>query len=161
MINKPYLADRTSATPIILRWSLTALAAVAIFGPITLQIKIPIYELMAAGIAALVIIAAILRAAADLIERQCTWYQLTPTQLKIRHGVFTKDERTIPLTAIQSTRIRWPLVGRLLNYGTIRIELMGNYPSLLFLVDNPAAWRDALEHQPTRTLYDSLKSTFV
>jgi membrane protein YdbS with pleckstrin-like domain len=144
MINRTRLAQRTSATPIVLQWSISCLATLAILGPLTLQIGIPIYQALLAAITTLTTIGVSLIAVSDMIRRQCTWYEITPTHLHTRRGILTKDERTIPLAAIQSTSIRWPLVGRLLNYGSIRIEPMGNYPSVLFLIDNPRAWQNAL-----------------
>jgi uncharacterized membrane protein YdbT with pleckstrin-like domain len=149
MTNQIPLAQRRSATPIFLEWSISTLAALLILGPLTLNIGIPLYQILLSAIIAFTILAATLHAASAIIQRQCTWYEITATQLRTRRGILTKIERTIPLVAIQSTTIKWPLVGRLLNYGTIRIELIGNYPSILFLIDNPTTWQHALMNSNT------------
>jgi len=147
MRKTPPLADRPSIKPILLMWVITLAALLVMAGAIFPFLKIQIYQVLWLGIMLLFVLLSIARALSDLVHRQFTWYELTPMQLYIRRGLITKDEKTIPLSAIQSCTIRWPLVGQWLDYGHVRVDTAAGGGVILRFVTNPRAWRDAL--QPT------------
>lgn len=68
---------------------------------------------------------------------------LTRRSVVRRTGVFTKEERAVPLNQVQDISISYGIVRRLLGHGDIRIETAGsgNVEIVMKNVDKPEEFR--------------------
>jgi len=75
------------------------------------------------------------------------WYNnylaLTRRSIVRRTGVFTKEERAVPLNQVQDISISYGIVRRLLGHGDIRIETAGSSNTEIIMknVDKPEEFR--------------------
>lgn len=68
---------------------------------------------------------------------------LTRRSIVRRTGVFTKEERAVPLNQVQDISISYGIVRRLLGHGDIRIETAGSSNTEIIMknVDKPEEFR--------------------
>ncbi len=68
---------------------------------------------------------------------------LTPRSVVRRTGVFTKEERAVPLNQVQDISISYGIIRRLLGHGDIRIETAGsgNVEIVMKNIDKPEEFR--------------------
>lgn len=68
---------------------------------------------------------------------------LTRRSIVRRIGVFTKEERAVPLNQVQDISISYGIVRRLLGHGDIRIETAGSSNTEIIMknVDKPEEFR--------------------
>jgi uncharacterized membrane protein YdbT with pleckstrin-like domain len=68
---------------------------------------------------------------------------LTKQAIIRRRGVFTKDERAVPLNRVQDISITYGIVRRILGHGDIRIETAGTAGTEIIMknVDKPEEFR--------------------
>jgi putative membrane protein len=68
---------------------------------------------------------------------------LTKQAIIRRKGVFTKDERAVPLNRVQDISISYGIIRRILGHGDIRIETAGTAGTEIIMknVDNPEEFR--------------------
>jgi uncharacterized membrane protein YdbT with pleckstrin-like domain len=71
------------------------------------------------------------------------YLSLTKQAIIRRKGVFTKEERAIPLNRVQDISISYGVIRRLLGHGDIRIETAGTAGTEIIMknVDNPEEFR--------------------
>lgn len=80
---------------------------------------------------------------------------LTRRSIVRRKGVFTKEERAVPLNQVQDVSISYGIVRRLLGHGDIRIETAGSGGTEIIMqnVDKPEEFR-ALVFEYIDRFYD-------
>ncbi|GAB4421004.1 MAG: hypothetical protein KatS3mg051_0737 [Anaerolineae bacterium] len=68
---------------------------------------------------------------------------LTRRSIVRRTGVFTKEERAVPLNQVQDISISYGIIRRLLGHGDIRIETAGSSNTEIIMknVDKPEEFR--------------------
>lgn len=68
---------------------------------------------------------------------------LTRRSIVRRTGVFTKEERAVPLNQVQDISISYGIIRRLLGHGDIRIETAGSANTEIIMknVDDPEEFR--------------------
>lgn len=60
-------------------------------------------------------------------------------------GILKKTTMDSPVSKISSVKVDQGIIGRMLNYGTVRINLSGDVADYCFkYVDNPNAFKDSL-----------------
>jgi hypothetical protein len=66
-----------------------------------------------------------------------------------RSGVFGKGERSIPLSRVQDVSVSYGLIGRILGYGTVRVESAGGPKTEIVAtaVSDPLGVKDAILRQ--------------
>jgi len=71
---------------------------------------------------------------------------VTDRRVVWKSGLFSKNERTIPLQQVQDVSVSYGFFGQLLGYGTIRIESAGGpEPEIVAInIAGPDAVRDAI-----------------
>lgn len=64
-------------------------------------------------------------------------------RVTLQSGVLSKDERSIPLGRVQDVGVRQSLLGRMFNYGNVRIESAGGGSTEIQMnnVSNPRSIR--------------------
>lgn len=74
---------------------------------------------------------------------------LTTQAIIRRKGVFTKDERAVPLNRVQDVSITYGIIRRILGHGDIRIETAGTAGTEIIMknVDNPEEFRTQIFKQ--------------
>lgn len=87
-----------------------------------------------------------------LLVWRCTHYVLTGERVLLQRGVLSRDRRDLPLHRIDQHTLRQSPLGRLLGYGTLRIDAVGEEPAVLAAVPRPARVQTTLyelvEHAP-------------
>ncbi len=68
---------------------------------------------------------------------------LTKRSIVRRTGVFTKEERAVPLNQVQDISISYGIIRRLLGHGDIRIETAGSSGTEIIMknIDKPEEFR--------------------
>ena len=68
---------------------------------------------------------------------------LTKRSIVRRTGVFTKEERAVPLNQVQDLSISYGIIRRLLGHGDIRIETAGSSGTEIIMknIDKPEEFR--------------------
>jgi uncharacterized membrane protein YdbT with pleckstrin-like domain len=71
---------------------------------------------------------------------------LTDRSVIRRKGLFTKEERAVPLNQVQDISISYGLIRRLLGHGDIRIETAGTAGTEIVVknIDNPEGFRSMI-----------------
>lgn len=139
------LQTQQALLPIFIQWPVTALLVFGFIGLIAFQFRqIALLNLFYAGIALLLLGTIAVRFIQDLIDQRLTVYTLTRTDLTEVRGGLTRRTRTIPLDKIQSISTRQPLLGQLLNYGSVGVTTAGYGTIRLYGIQNPQAWEQTL-----------------
>jgi uncharacterized membrane protein YdbT with pleckstrin-like domain len=85
------------------------------------------------------------------IRWQSIAYTLTDQRIKIESGVFSRQEKVIPIDRIQDCMTRQSLVGRLLGYGRVEVDAAGAQGAeVLAHLPNPGTFRDQVFVQSER-----------
>jgi uncharacterized membrane protein YdbT with pleckstrin-like domain len=68
---------------------------------------------------------------------------LTKRSIVRRKGVFTKEERAVPLNQVQDISISYGIIRRILGHGDIRIETAGTSGTevIMYNIDKPEEFR--------------------
>jgi uncharacterized membrane protein YdbT with pleckstrin-like domain len=84
-----------------------------------------------------------------LFWHRSDYVALTEKSIVRRWGVVQRFERTVPLHRVQDVSIRQGILGRLLNYGELRIETAGGSSTEIAMetMDGPAQFRDLVLQQ--------------
>lgn len=71
---------------------------------------------------------------------------LTERSIVRRRGVFTKEERAVPLNQVQDISISYGIIRRMLGHGDIRIETAGTGGTeiIMYNVDKPEEFRSQI-----------------
>jgi uncharacterized membrane protein YdbT with pleckstrin-like domain len=78
------------------------------------------------------------------IRWQSTAYTLTDQRVKIESGVFTRQEKIIPIDRVQNCTTKMSLLGRVLGYGRVEIDDAAGAQGAEVLdhLPNPGTFRD-------------------
>ena len=80
----------------------------------------------------------------ELIEAHFSSLTLTRTQVIRERGLINHDYDKIPIHAIQTTRIRYALLGRILGYGTLQMGTPSG-PITVRHLSSPQKWIDCID----------------
>jgi uncharacterized membrane protein YdbT with pleckstrin-like domain len=74
---------------------------------------------------------------------------LTKRSIVRRKGVFTKEERAVPLNQVQDISISYGIIRRILGHGDIRIETAGTSGTevIMYNIDKPEEFRSKVFEQ--------------
>ncbi len=145
MSSEIVLRDKPALTPIIAIPILATLTSLILFLLVAQLIqRIPLLLSVTGLLFFLIVALTFLRAAVVLVTREFSHYALTQTHLLGRYGLLHRDEFDIPLANIQDITIKQPLVGMLLDYGTLRVTTAGSSFKLYYL-PHPRRWREEIE----------------
>jgi membrane protein YdbS with pleckstrin-like domain len=84
-----------------------------------------------------------LRIVIDLAERQVSLYTLTDECLSVRRG-FNQRINTIPIEHVQQIMVRKPILGLILNYGTLVVKGPGFSFAKIDRVPSPDKWQSTI-----------------
>jgi len=85
------------------------------------------------------------------IRWRSTAYTLTDQRIKLESGVFSRQEKIIPIDRIQDCTTRVSLMGRMLGYGRVEVDAAGAQGAeILVHLPNPGAFRDQVFVQSER-----------
>lgn len=84
-----------------------------------------------------------------LLSWLCKSLTVTESRAIYRKGIIAKDERSVLLEKVQDVRISYGILGRVLGYGTIRIETAGASGTEIVAqnFNNPDKIRDAIQRR--------------
>ena len=85
------------------------------------------------------------------IRWQSTSYSLSDQRIAIETGVFSRQEKIIPIDRVQDCTTRQSILGRVLGYGRIEIDAAGAQGAeILDHLPNPGQFRDQVFMQSER-----------
>jgi uncharacterized membrane protein YdbT with pleckstrin-like domain len=84
-----------------------------------------------------VAIAALARLAKWMLEWWNEVIIVTDKRIMISSGILTKKHSIISITDVTDVTVMWPVLGRLLGYGTVRIYLIGQYRESIEYLPSP------------------------
>jgi uncharacterized membrane protein YdbT with pleckstrin-like domain len=116
-------------------------ADVTILGPDHLYYNFPQHTrlFLSLGVAAI----ALLWLIVVWIRWQSTTYTLTDQRIKIEMGVFSRQEKIIPIDRVQDCMTKESVLGRILGYGRVEVDAAGAQGAeVLNNLPNPGAFRD-------------------
>jgi len=77
------------------------------------------------------------------IRWQSTSYTLTDQRIKIETGIFSRQEKIIPIDRVQDCMTKQSLIGRILGYGRVEVDAAGAQGAeVLNNLPSPGAFRD-------------------
>ena len=77
------------------------------------------------------------------IRWRSTSYTLTDQRIKIETGIFSRQEKVIPIDRVQDCMTRQSVTGRILGYGRVEVDAAGAQGAeVLDHLPNPGAFRD-------------------
>ena len=77
------------------------------------------------------------------IRWQSTAYTLTDQRITIETGVFSRQEKIIPIDRVQDCTTRQSILGRILSYGRVEVDAAGSQGAeVLDHLPNPGQFRD-------------------
>jgi uncharacterized membrane protein YdbT with pleckstrin-like domain len=77
------------------------------------------------------------------IRWQATTYTLTDQRIAIETGVFSRQEKIIPIDRVQDCSTRQSILGRILGYGRVEVDAAGSQGAeILDHLPNPGQFRD-------------------
>ncbi len=84
-----------------------------------------------------------------LLWWRSNYLALTTRSIIRRRGVFTKEERAVPLNQVQDISISYGIIRRMLGHGDIRIETAGSSGTEIIMhnVDKPEDFRTQIFKQ--------------
>jgi uncharacterized membrane protein YdbT with pleckstrin-like domain len=85
------------------------------------------------------------------IRWQSIAYTLTDQRIKIESGVFSRQEKVIPIDRVQDCMTKQSVIGRLLGYGRVEVDAAGAQGAeVLNHLPNPGTFRDQVFVQSER-----------
>ena len=86
---------------------------------------------------------------------------LTKRSVVRRKGVFTKEERAVPLNQVQDISISYGIIRRMLGHGDIRIETAGSSGTEVIMnnIDKPEEFRSLVLEQIDKFYDDDSQHT--
>ena len=85
------------------------------------------------------------------IRWQATSYTLTDQRITIETGVFSRQEKIIPIDRVQDCTTRQSILGRILGYGRVEIDAAGSQGAeILDHLPKPGQFRDQVFMQSER-----------
>ena len=85
------------------------------------------------------------------IRWQSTTYTLTDQRITIETGVFSRQEKIIPIDRVQDCTTRQSILGRILGYGRVEVDAAGSQGAeVLDHLPNPGQFRDQVFMQSER-----------
>jgi uncharacterized membrane protein YdbT with pleckstrin-like domain len=85
------------------------------------------------------------------IRWQSTAYSLTDQRIAIESGVFSRQEKIIPIDRVQDCTTRQSILGRIFGYGRVEIDAAGAQGAeILDHLPNPGQFRDQVFMQSER-----------
>ena len=138
------LQDKPSTAEILVYWTLIGLILAITFWGLALFLNAILFFrdiMLFFAIASLVLSG--LRIVIDLVERELSLYTLTERYLTTRRG-FAQRTNTIPVEHIQQILVRKPIVGQIMNYGSLIIKAPGFSFLKIDRVPNPEKWQKAI-----------------
>jgi uncharacterized membrane protein YdbT with pleckstrin-like domain len=81
--------------------------------------------------------------ASPILRWRTSEFAVTTRRLRVRLGIREKVRLEMPLAAVKEVRVERPFVGRVLDYGTVRI-VGGGVADVFARVAEPEALRDAI-----------------
>ena len=85
------------------------------------------------------------------IRWQSTAYTLTDQRIKIETGVFSRQEKVIPIDRVQDCMTRQSVIGRMLGYGRVEVDAAGAQGAeVLDHLPSPGTFRDQVFIQSER-----------
>ena len=85
------------------------------------------------------------------IRWQATVYTLTDQRITIETGVFSRQEKIIPIDRVQDCTTRQSILGRILGYGRVEVDAAGSQGAeVLTHLPNPGQFRDQVFMQSER-----------
>ena len=85
------------------------------------------------------------------IRWQSTTYTLTDQRITIETGVFSRQEKIIPIDRVQDCTTRQSILGRILGYGRVEVDAAGSQGAeILAHLPNPGQFRDQVFMQSER-----------
>lgn len=87
---------------------------------------------------------------------------LTKRAVVRRTGVFTKEERALPLNQVQDVSVSYGIIRRMLGHGDIRIESAGSNVGteiVMFNIDKPEEFRSKIFEQIDKFFEDDGSAT--
>jgi len=77
------------------------------------------------------------------VRWQATTYTLTDQRITIETGVFSRQEKIIPIDRVQDCATRQSILGRILSYGRVEIDAAGSQGAEILLhLPRPGQFRD-------------------
>lgn len=94
------------------------------------------------------------------IRWQSTTYTLTDQRITIEAGVFSRQEKIIPIDRVQDCTTRQSIIGRLLGYGRVEVDAAGSQGAeVLAHLPHPGQFRDQVFMQSEKRRGGSMPST--
>jgi len=85
------------------------------------------------------------------IRWQSIAYTLTDQRIMLKSGVFSRQEKIIPIDRVQDCTTRVSLVGRILGYGSVEVDAAGAQGAEVLLhLPSPGGFRDQVFVQSER-----------
>jgi|SRR5215467_5754196 len=85
------------------------------------------------------------------IRWQSITYTLTDQRIKLTSGIFSRQEKIIPIDRIQDCTTRQSLIGRILGYGRVEVDAAGAQGAeVLMHLPKPGKFRDEVFVQSER-----------
>jgi len=138
------LQDKPSAAEILIYWILIGLILAITFLGLSFVVSgITLIQNMMLFFAIAGVLLCAIRILVDLIEREISLYTLTDQVLTTRRG-FTQRINTIPVEHIQQILVRKPLMGQLMNYGSLIVKAPGYSFAKIDRVPNPEKWQNVI-----------------
>lgn len=103
-----------------------------------------------AGCSSCILLLALFMAVYALIVFITSEFTLTDRRVMVESGVLGRRSKEIFLNKVESVSVETPLLGRLLNYGTIVITGSGGAREYLNRISNPQEIRSQIQHQIAR-----------
>ncbi len=125
---------------------LVALADLTVLGPKMLYVQ-HLRTYLTLGVVAL----ALLWAIVSWIGWQSIVYTLTDQRITIERGVFSRQEKTIPIDRVQDCATRQTILGRIFGYGHVEVDAAGVQGADVFeYLPRPGDFRDQVFVQSER-----------
>lgn len=146
--NRILLQDKPAAGEILVYWSVMGIVFAAVFVGLGIFLSaLPLLRNLFFLFAFLALAFSVLRIVLDLLERQAATYTLTVQMLTTKRGLLNQRESHIPLRNIQSIHVRRPLLGQMLNYGSLLVTAAGIGQAVITRVPNPDRWVQEIQNQ--------------
>jgi len=85
------------------------------------------------------------------IRWQSTSYSLTDQRIKIETGIFSRQEKVIPIDRVQDCMTKQSVLGRVLGYGRVEVDAAGAQGAeVLDALPSPGTFRDQVFVQSER-----------